>query len=128
MSRFYKLSNVDQPFDGTNRFQTSYVLSPGVLSCIRLLLSVYSFSTLIYKLVYDSINDDHGVARHWSYFTNITYWAIGFYFLVAGFHGAVYAKKGVAPLQRWPRVLQMLHGLLYSSIITYPFIVYVPSS
>lgn len=27
------------------------------------------------------------------------------------------------PLQRWPRALQVLHALLYSTIITFPFIV-----
>lgn len=124
MSPFFKLFRVDTPFDGTNRFQTSYILSPAVLAIIRLIISVYAFTTLIYKLVYDSRNDPHP-NRHWSFFTNITYWGIAFYFLVSSFHGIVYSRTGTAPLQRWPRILQLLHGLFYSTVVIFPFIVYV---
>ena len=118
-SRFYKLFHVDQPFDVSNRFQTSYILPPVVLAAIRLVIFLYILTTLIYKLAADG---DEG-RDHLCYFTNLTYWGLAFYFLVAALHGFHYHRTGSAPLQRWPRILQLLHGVLYTTIINYPVLV-----
>lgn len=120
MSRFFALFHVDRPFDVTNRFQTSYILPPVVLAAIRLVVFLYIFTTLIYKLV---ATDDDGRADHLCYFTNLTYWGLCSYFLVAAFHGFQYHRTGTAPLQHWPPILQLLHGVLYTTIINYPVLV-----
>jgi hypothetical protein len=125
MSKFFELFNVSTPFDGTNRFQTSYIFSPMVLALIRLTISTYIFATMVYKLVRAGISGSVDVDRHWSYFTNLTYWGQGFYFLFAGFHTFVYSRKGIAPLQKWPRILQLLHGVLYTTVCNYAPVVYV---
>lgn len=123
MSRFLA---VDSPFDPSHRYQTSWLLPPLVLGGIRLLISVYIFQYMLYKIAYSAVNDDGLVAKQsFSYFTNITYWSLGFYFAFAGFHTVVYALKGTAPLQRWPVVLQFMHGLFWTTIVTFPFLVYV---
>jgi len=59
--------------------------------------------------------------RYFSYFTNLTYIGLCAYFFASGVQTAAYAsEKGRGyPLQRWPRVLQVLHVLLHSTIITY---------
>ncbi|KAA8892927.1 hypothetical protein FN846DRAFT_595758 [Sphaerosporella brunnea] len=123
MSKFFKLFNVSTPFDGTNRFQTSYLFAPMVLAIIRLTISTYIFTTLVYRLVRAGIWSPADVRSHWSYFTNLTYWGQGFYFMFAGFHTFVYARKGIAPLQKWPRILQLLHGVLYTTVCTYALVV-----
>ncbi|KAL7270438.1 hypothetical protein RUND412_006858 [Rhizina undulata] len=125
-SRFYRLAGLEEPFDPTNRFQTSAVLPPGVLAVIRLVIATYIFTTQIFKLAYSGVHDDGLDAKQsFSYFTYITYWGLGFYFAFAGGHTLVYAVKGQAPLQRWPRMLQFLHTLLYTTITAFPFLVTV---
>jgi hypothetical protein len=58
-----------------------------------------------------------------SYFTVLTYWGIAFYFLVSSVHTITYAISGRPLLDRFPRPLQALHALFYTSIVVYPFIV-----
>jgi len=126
MSKFYRLFQITQPFDATNRFQTSYVLAPAALACVRLLISVYIFTTNIYRLARArAAGNTSEIEQHWSYFTNLTYWSMGFYFLFAGFHGLVYSRRGLAPLQTWPRMLQLLHGVLWTTMSSYSLVVYV---
>ncbi|CUS08657.1 unnamed protein product [Tuber aestivum] len=50
------------------------------------------------------------------------YWGLGCYFAVAAVHTFVYAFGGRAPLEGWPEVLQFLHCLLYTTIITFPLL------
>jgi len=119
---FYKLAKVDSPFDPSNRFESSYILNAHVLAGYRLLVSLYCFTTLIFKLAY-STESGEGAGKSFSYFTNITYWGLAFYFLFAGYHTFQYARYGQAPLQRWSRLLQFLHSLYYSTIVLFPFLV-----
>lgn len=53
----------------------------------------------------------------------LSYWGIAFYFLFASVHTFTYARTGTPCLNRWPRPLQALHSLLYTTIITYPILV-----
>lgn len=53
----------------------------------------------------------------------MTYWGLGFYFLVSAVHTFTYARTGRPLLDRFPRPLQALHALFYTTIVTYPFIV-----
>jgi len=45
------------------------------------------------------------------------------YFWVSGAYSIIYALTGSSPLRRYPRFLQLLHSLFYSSVTTFPFIV-----
>jgi hypothetical protein len=116
---------VESPFDPTNRFQTSSFVSPVVLACLRLLTACYSFSALFYRIGHSAAFDHSEKSRKsFSYFTNLSYWGIACYFAVAAFHTGVYALRGRAPLQKWGKVLQWLHSLLYTTVVTLPFLVY----
>jgi len=54
----------------------------------------------------------------------LCYWGIATYFCVAAIHTFSYALRGGTPLlNRFPRPLQALHYLFWSTIITYPFLV-----
>ncbi|KAI8624067.1 hypothetical protein F5Y19DRAFT_338131 [Xylariaceae sp. FL1651] len=114
-------------WDPSHRFQTSWLVSPYVLFGIRALMSVYAFTTLLFNIGYLCTHPLRGgcaaSGNEFSYFTVLTYWGIAFYGLVSAVHTFAYARWNVAPLDRWPRPLQTLHALLYSSITTYPFLV-----
>ncbi|KAF8464077.1 hypothetical protein BDZ91DRAFT_660661 [Kalaharituber pfeilii] len=116
---FYELAKVESPFDPSNRFESSYILGSYVLAGYRLLISLYCFVTLIFRLAYES--DEAG--QSFSYFTNLSYWGLAFYFLFSGYHTFQYARYAQAPLQKWPRLLQFLHSLYYSTIVLFPFVV-----
>jgi hypothetical protein len=59
-----------------------------------------------------------------SYFTVLCYWGLSFYFLFASLHTLTYAIHGGTPLlNRFPRPLQALHHLFWSSITIYPLLV-----
>ncbi|KAF8540375.1 hypothetical protein BDD12DRAFT_917070 [Trichophaea hybrida] len=120
MPSIYTLFNVPTPFDPYNRFQTSYILPPSILFFIRALIGIYIFTALIYKLSHDdTINRE----QSFSYFTNLTYWGLGFYFITSAFHTGVYAKKGVAPLGTWKKPLQLAHTVYYTTVINFPLLV-----
>ena len=59
--------------------------------------------------------------RFFSYFTHLSYIGLIAYLYAAGVQTLCYALKGKSgyPLQRWPRPLQLLHSLLYSTVTTY---------
>jgi hypothetical protein len=61
--------------------------------------------------------------QSFSYFTNLTYWGLAFYFLFASIHTFTYARHGTPTLNRWPRLLQVLHSFFYTTIVTFPFLV-----
>lgn len=58
-----------------------------------------------------------------SYFTVLTYWGLLFYFLIAAAHTLTYALTTRPLLDRFPRPLQALHSLYYTTVVTYPFLV-----
>ncbi|KID72161.1 uncharacterized protein G6M90_00g027930 [Metarhizium brunneum] len=117
-----------QPFDPTNRFATSWLLPPWMLLACRALISVYIFTTLFFIMGYTCAHASLGgcltVRRSFSYFTVITYWGLGFYFAAASVHTLTYMVRGGRPLlASFPRPLQALHSLFYTSIVTLPFLV-----
>ncbi|KAI0432381.1 hypothetical protein F5Y09DRAFT_302034 [Xylaria sp. FL1042] len=127
MARFFTFG--DQLWDPSHRFQTSWLVPPYVLFAIRLLLSLYAFTTLLFNIGYACANPSQGgcesARANFSFFTVLSYWGLAFYFLTASFHTFVYARRGEAPLDTWPRPLQYLHSLYYSSITVYPFLVVI---
>ncbi|KAK0515419.1 hypothetical protein JMJ35_001453 [Cladonia borealis] len=124
MSKFYARLGVTTPFDPSHTYTTSWLLPPLLLALIRSLFSLYAFCTIFTIFGY---YDSHGEAidnRQWfSYFTNLTYVGLAFYFLFSAIHTWSYWRTGKALLQSWPRPLQALHAVFYTTIVTYPFLV-----
>lgn len=89
--------------------------------------SLYIFVVRLFIIGWECANPDYGGCKapqdEFSYFTVLTYWGLGFYFLVAAVHTFTYARAGRPLLDRFPRILQALHALFYTTIVTFPFLV-----
>ncbi|KAN0082889.1 hypothetical protein V8E55_008684 [Tylopilus felleus] len=111
---------VSSPFDPTFHYVTSPVFPPVVLAVLRLVFAVYALVTITIIL---ARYQDPGT--FFSYFTNLTYIGLVAYFWAAGVQSIAFVLRGRKsyPLQTWPRFLQLLHVLLYSTIIVLPIIV-----
>ncbi|GAP88724.1 hypothetical protein SAMD00023353_1201390 [Rosellinia necatrix] len=116
-------------WDPSHRFETSWLVSPYVLFVIRALLSLYAFTTLLFNIGYNCARPSQGGCATsraaFSYFTVLSYWGLAFYFLAASAHTLSYAARGRPWLDRFPRPLQALHALFYSTATTFPFLVVV---
>ncbi|KAK0630077.1 hypothetical protein B0T17DRAFT_506576 [Bombardia bombarda] len=123
-------------WDPSHRFETSWLLSPWALFFCRALFSLYIFTTIIFVLAWQCANaPTHCAASQnsFSFFTSLTYWGLGFYFLASAVHTFTYARNSsssssstghhVALLDRLPRPLQALHSAYYTTIVVYPFVV-----
>lgn len=114
-------------WDPSHRFETSWCLPPYVLFAIRATFSLYIFTTIFFILAFKCTHEEYGgcegSGNTFSYFTHLTYWGLGFYFLFASLHTFTYARYGKPLLDRWPRLLKALHAFLYTTVVTYPFIV-----
>jgi hypothetical protein len=128
-------------FDPTNTFVRSHFVSPLVLAIIRALLSLYTFTTMItcyawlaHKTATIKLKDvnigsytiqqsNAAIGQSFSFFTYLTFWSLGFYFLVSSAHTFTYACRQCTWLHRWPRALQLAHSLYYTCITTFPFLV-----
>ncbi|KAI1414876.1 hypothetical protein F5Y13DRAFT_157422 [Hypoxylon sp. FL1857] len=115
------------PWDPTHRFETSWLVSPYALFGLRAFFALYAFLALLLNIGYQCTHADLGGCQEsrdgFSYFTTLTYWGLAFYLLVSSIHTFSYARHGTALLNRWPRPLQALHALFYSTVTTYPFLV-----
>ncbi|KAF9000093.1 hypothetical protein BDQ17DRAFT_1360100 [Cyathus striatus] len=102
--------------------------SPLALALVRLSIAGYTFFVLLFTVIWDSTK---GLGdSYFSYFTHLSYIGVCCYFFATGVQTFVYAhrrRKGGEGylLQRWPKWLQVLHVLLVSTVVTYPFIVTV---
>ncbi|KAK0661081.1 hypothetical protein DIS24_g3035 [Lasiodiplodia hormozganensis] len=123
VKRLQFVSVVDTPFDPSHRFATSWLLPPGALFALRALLSVYAFTTAFFNLGWRGTHHLGGVGQSFSYFTNLTYWGLAFYFAFAALHTGTYWLTGRPLLARWPPALQVLHAIYYSTVTNFPFIV-----
>lgn len=128
-------------FDPSHTFVRSHFVSPLVLACVRLLLSIYSFTTIItcytwlaHKTATISLKDvnigsytiqqsDAAIGQSFSFFTYLTFWSLGFYFLVSSIHTFMYAFRQRTWLHSWPKPLQLAHSIYYSSVTSFPFLV-----
>ncbi|KAM5449927.1 hypothetical protein MaudCBS49596_004689 [Microsporum audouinii] len=125
MRSFMSLMGADPSQDRLHAFETSWLFSPFVLGCIRALLSLYSFTTIFFIFGWQGT---HGQSvnsrRSFSYFTNLSYWGIAFYLLVAAIHSFVYSRTGRSVFfEKTPRFLRALHSLLYTTVVVFPFVV-----
>jgi cytochrome bd-type quinol oxidase subunit 2 len=102
------------------RFSTSWLFKANVLCGIRALISLYIFTSIFTILGLRSHLEDR---QYFSYFTSLTFWGLAFYFAVAAFHSGTYWRSGKPALAGWPVVLQQLHGIYYTTITVYPYLV-----
>jgi hypothetical protein len=128
-------------FDPNKNFVRSHFVSPIVLASIRAVLSIYSFTAVItcyvwlaYNTATVSLKDvnigsytiqqsDAAIGQSFSFFTYLTFWSLGFYFLVSSVHTFVYVFRQQTWLHKWPKALQLAHSLYYSTVTTFPFLV-----
>lgn len=124
-SSFASLMGANPLDDNLHAFETSWLFPPLVLFCVRALISFFIFTSIFTTLGWNGThNAEFENHRYFSYFTNLSFCGLGFYFLFAALHTFVYSRTGRSVLfDKWPRSLRALHSLCYSTIITYPFIV-----
>lgn len=130
-----------QGFDPSLKLVTSYVFTPVSLATLRLLFALFTFVTLLFILIWESVvtlDASSWVVLHYfndriteslelsffSYFTNLTFTGLCAYFFASSVQTFLYSKnlkKGVHGyhLQEWPRPLRFLHALLLTTIITF---------
>ena len=121
MATFYSLVGVTTPFDPSNRFTTSSILPSIALAILRLLLSLYSFVTIFFIYAWQCTHGEARMARRsFSFFTDLTYYGLAFYFFFAGLHTLSYALKGKSWLNGWPKPLQAAHTIFYTTIVCFP--------
>ncbi|KAF2091480.1 hypothetical protein K490DRAFT_60920 [Saccharata proteae CBS 121410] len=120
MLRFWPLFGVETPFDPYHRFETSTILSPLALGCVRSVLAFYGILTIILSL---TLPVQQPAGASFSYFSNITWWGITWYQVFASIHTLSYARTGRSLLERWPRFFQLAHSLLYTTIMVFPLMV-----
>ncbi|KAF1989558.1 hypothetical protein K402DRAFT_349458 [Aulographum hederae CBS 113979] len=114
----------DVPFDPTHRFSTSWLLPLPLLFLYRALVSLYCFTTTFFLLAHDCVHDDCKESDQYnSFFTHLTFWGIAFYSLFAAVHTGSCWLWGRPLLSGWPRWLQELHGVLYSTVVVFPWLV-----
>jgi hypothetical protein len=128
-------------FDPNKTFVRSHFVSPLVLASIRAVMSIYSFTTIItcyawlaHKTATIGLKDvnigsykiqqsDAAIGQSFSFFTYLTFWSLGFYFLVSSVHTFVYAFRQRTWLDNWPKALQLAHSVYYSGVTSFPFLV-----
>lgn len=121
---FYRFFGMSDPVDADHRFVTSNVFWPGLLGGIRLAIGIFQVAVLVTLLVYTDIISGNAGSL-FSYFTILSYIGLCAYFFAAAVQTIVYARTGKEPLNKWPRVLQLCHLGLASTILVFPFIVSV---
>jgi hypothetical protein len=128
-------------FDPNMTFVRSHFVSPVVLGSIRAVMSLYSFTTIItcytwlaHKTATIKLKDvnigsytiqqsEDAIGQSFSFFTYLTFWCLGFYFLISSVHTFMYAFRQRTWLHKWPRALQLAHSFYYSSVTSFPFLV-----
>jgi hypothetical protein len=129
-------------FDPEKTFVRSNLVSPIILASIRACISFYCFTTIVFGYswqafhtvrtdlrdvnipTYYLLTTKSAIGESFSFFTWLTYWSLGFYFLVSSVHTFSYAFRQRTWLHdSWPRSLQLLHSLFYTTITCFPFLV-----
>ncbi|KAF2791296.1 hypothetical protein K505DRAFT_194531, partial [Melanomma pulvis-pyrius CBS 109.77] len=131
-------------FDPDETFVRSNIVSSTVLGCIRASIALYCFTTLVvcYSWLAHNTSTTNlrdfsiptytlqtgaaGIGQSFSFFTYLTFWSLGFYFLFASIHTFVHVTKARTwwlHIQQWPKPLQLLHTFYYTGVICFPFLV-----
>jgi hypothetical protein len=129
-------------FDRDYGFVTSWCIPPVMLASLRLLFSLYVFTTIFFSFGWFAHNDvtwrlkdftlpayafpisTAAIGHSFSYFTYLSYWGLGFYLLFASVHTFAYSRRGTSSLHTsFPPTLQVMHSALYTSITCFPILV-----
>lgn len=120
------------------QFFTSWLLPAPAFAGLRLIMSVYAFTTIFYSFGWFAHNIDifhlkdvnlpeitfslgaSAITKSFSYFTYLSYWGQAFYFFISSLHTLVFWRTDRTWLERWPRWLQVLHSVFYTCIICFP--------
>ncbi|PNS20436.1 hypothetical protein CAC42_5886 [Sphaceloma murrayae] len=123
------------------RHLTSWFLPPLALACLRLLFSVYIFATILTTIgLQVGAGNAYASRVSFSFFTVLTWYGLGFYFLVSAIHGFIYSARGRVGLASngiafdteagarehvggFKGVLRWAHGWYYATVTTFPFLV-----
>ncbi|KAJ7061737.1 hypothetical protein C8F01DRAFT_145365 [Mycena amicta] len=113
-----------EPFDTHHALVTSPFFSPRVLAAIRLSVALYTFTTLVFSIVWGAVVQ-HNAAGFFSYFTHLTYTGLCGYFTAAGLQTVFFARRGeqAYPLQTWAKPWRFLHLALLATITAFPLLV-----
>lgn len=122
------------PFDSQHNLVTSPFFKPTVLACIRLVIALYIFFTLLFVLVWEAVRE-HDASRsvgcnfqcwliatsYFSYFTELSNIGLCAYYWAAFTQTVLFLSNGCKryPLQKWPRFLQFLHLFLQATVLTF---------
>ncbi|KAL5364415.1 hypothetical protein BJX96DRAFT_132448 [Aspergillus floccosus] len=122
---FASLLGADPACDHLHPFETSWLLPPWLFAGLRGLVALYIFVTIFFIWGWEGTHGERDlIGPTFSYFTWLTYWGLGFYYLFATIHTVAYASTGRSVLfDRWPRALRALHSLFYTTVTTFPFLV-----
>ncbi|KAF3934624.1 hypothetical protein ABW20_dc0102205 [Dactylellina cionopaga] len=118
MRSFYDLNHVSPAYP-LSRFTTSWLLPSPLFLAYRAFLCLYSVLVLI---IANALRPSSAASR-FSYFTWLTYWGITCYLIISLAHTFSYWRYGKAWLESWPKWLQFLHVLLYSTVVVLPYTV-----
>lgn len=127
---FYEILGSPQPFDAQRNYVTSPWFSSTMLAVIRGTIAFYTLFVLLFILIWEAVIEDDA-DTYFSYFTELTYIGICSYYWASFTQTFVYARRlrhsphrnPEYPLQRWPRILQLLHVMLGTTIVSFPILV-----
>lgn len=57
------------------------------------------------------------------YLAYLSFWSLGFYFLTSSTHTFIFFFHERTWLEKWPRFLRVAHGIHYSTVTSFPFLV-----
>ncbi|KDR73316.1 hypothetical protein GALMADRAFT_72750 [Galerina marginata CBS 339.88] len=128
----YSRLGVPATFDREHKYVTSPIFrSPLTLALLRTTIALYTLVVLLVTLIW-KVTKEHDGQSYFSFFTYLTYTGLCAYYFASSTQTISYAlrwRKGGAgagyPLQRWSKILQALHVILQSTIITFPILVTV---
>ncbi|EWC48054.1 hypothetical protein DRE_02633 [Drechslerella stenobrocha 248] len=118
MPTFYERAHVS-PAHPLSRNFTSWLLPTPFFLAYRAIICLYAVLVIV---VSNCLRPAQAGPR-FSYFTWLTFWGITCYLLVSLAHTFSYWRNGRAWLESWPRWLQFLHGLYYTTVVVLPWTV-----
>ncbi len=138
----YANFGISHTFDPSHSLVQSSLVSPTILAAIRASIALYCFTTIIFGYSWQAVytvttslrdvnipeytitTNAKAIGQSFSYFTWLTFWSLGFYYLVSAVHTWRYSRYQRTWLHDdWPRSLQLAHSLWYTMITTFPFLV-----
>lgn len=100
-------------------YATSWLLSSTLFAAYNFVATLFIFVTIFVRWGFGS----NSIGQSFSYFTNLTWWGLGFYHLFTAYHGWQFSRGKGMPLDRWGEGSQALHAIFYTTVITFPFLV-----